>query len=148
MLKTAPIYHLCGQEFGHSLPGLLFQSLSQCCWPGLGSYLKDLFEERSASNLMGFGAGFSYFWVVGLRASIPNWLLVGVCFPFLATWISLVWHLLHQSQQESMSTGKMEGTIFCSLITEVIAQPPLMYYARQTQVAKLATLEGGGYPRR
>ena len=95
---------------------------------------------------MQFWAALSYFWAVGLRASIPSWLLVGICFQFLATWTSLVWHLLHQSQKERKSTGKMETTILCSFITEVIAQPLFTYYARQTQVTKSATFEGGGYP--
>ena len=50
-------------------------------------------KEPLPSSLTWLSAGLGSFWVVGLGAKAPKWLLAGDCPQFLGTWDSPTWQL-------------------------------------------------------
>ena len=76
-----------GQESRHGLakssaPGYLMRLQSRG-WPGMESF-EGMIGKESTSKLTWVLAGFSFFSVVGMRASVPFWMLARVCPQLLA----------------------------------------------------------------
>lgn len=113
-----------GQESGHSFARLTAQGLSHkvpfkvsagdAVSPGSLNGRDPL--SRSLLKLL---PGFTSFWVVRLRASVPNWLLARTSPHFLPWGPSQHGNLLHQRLEDGESASKMEVIILYSLIMKV-----------------------------
>lgn len=96
-------------------------------------------------------AGFTSSWAVGLRASVPLWLLTGSCPQSLAQGPLQQGSLLHPSAQAEKAmqlASKKRVTILCRVITEATAHHLChILLLRRPYVAQPHS-EGGEYPKR
>lgn len=111
-----------GEESGHGLAGPSALGFLAGCNHSISRHrglIPKLKRGRTRPELTELLAGFDSSRVVGLRASIPCWLLARGC-----PQIPAMWTLLHWSVQAERATERTcqqeEIIIFCSLITEVL----------------------------